>query len=209
MALFKSFSSQLFPAAIILLAFAAAASTLVLMMQYTNLGNAVHGHEEECGLSPAEARRLGCVFDVVLMGWVPRRCYDAELSVEFVERCSEWVFYREPGWPNKTSRSVSRVPIEEVLEGEWSVIYAPADVHRLHCTYTWRKTWQTAMRGGFLDGYLGDAHHTNHCEMLLVSGPAQDEAIYMKYVGCPRVRHDIGRFGWYRVVEGRRVYRNP
>ncbi|KAK0718659.1 hypothetical protein B0T26DRAFT_599476, partial [Lasiosphaeria miniovina] len=155
-----------------------------------------------CGLSPAEARELGCVFDAVLMAWVPWRCHDAKLNSEFLAR-KDWQFYGDPDW-NSTSRAL---PLSYVLAGEWDKIYITIDFNLFHCTYTWRKAWQAAMKGDVLDGYIGDSHHTNHCEMLLMSDPLKERSVYMKYADCPRVRYDNGRFGWYRVINRRKIHR--
>ena len=42
--------------------------------------------------------------------------------------------------------------------------------------------------GDGVDGYVGDKHHTSHCEMWMVQGQKEMEelGVYMKYVGCPR-----------------------
>ncbi|KAK4107470.1 hypothetical protein N656DRAFT_677787, partial [Canariomyces notabilis] len=167
---------------------------------------------EECGLSASEARQRGCVFDAVIMGWVPWRCYDAGLARDFLAE-KDWPFYRGPGWKamdntSDASDSGLRMPLEEVLRGEWSTLYVEEEFYLFQCTYTWRKTWQAAMSGGMLDGYVGDSHHTSHCEMLITKGPHLDKNVYMKYASCPWVRSaDRGRFGWYRVIDGNKVYR--
>ncbi|KAK3387939.1 hypothetical protein B0H63DRAFT_559369 [Podospora didyma] len=127
---------------------------------------------EECGLSPIEARQRGCVFDVVLMGWVPWRCHNPELSNEFLAR-KDWAFYRVPDWNSTTPK----IPMAEVMAGEWNTIYVEDDFNLLHCTYTWRKTQRAALYGDILDGYLADAHHTNHCEMLLMRGPSAERSV--------------------------------
>jgi len=157
---------------------------------------------EECGESPSEARDIGCVFDVIIMGWVPWRCYDADLAAEFLER-DDWAFYRTP---NTTG---PEVPISEILSGEWDEVFVDYKYHVVHCTYTWRKTQRAAMSGLILDGYIADSHHTNHCEMMLLHEPLAENSAYIKYASCPRVRVDRGRFGWYRMRGGNKTYRQP
>ena len=157
-----------------------------------------HDNHEECGESPQEARQLGCAFDAVLMGWVPWRCHDEELANEFLRR-EDWAFYRDT---NRTSR----VPLDEILAGEWEIVIVDDAFHTMHCIYTWRKAWRVGMNGGVLDGYIGDDHHTNHCEMMLLLG-GRGEHAYMKYASCPWERHNSGRFGWYRMIHGKKTYR--
>ncbi|KAL1859795.1 hypothetical protein Daus18300_009385 [Diaporthe australafricana] len=157
---------------------------------------------EECGESSSEARDLGCIFDVIIMGWVPWRCHDAELAAEFLAR-DEWAFYRAP---NTTG---PEIPISEILAGEWEEVYVDYKYHVVHCTYTWRKTQRAAMSGLVLDGYIADPHHTNHCEMMLLHEPLAENSAYIKYASCPWVHVDRGRFGWYRMREGKKTYRQP
>ncbi|KAK1774231.1 hypothetical protein QBC45DRAFT_385979 [Copromyces sp. CBS 386.78] len=167
---------------------------------------------EECGLSPTSALQSNCVFDPTLMGWVPIRCHDANLASEFLSREERGLFYRDEDHN-------STMPLEEVMEGEWEYVYVSWEFQVLHCMYSWKKTWQAALNaveeGGIttvLDGYVGDAHHTNHCEMWMMQGREgiKELGVYMKYVGCPKEgeRGEVGRFGWYRVLGGKRVYRN-
>lgn len=157
---------------------------------------------EECGESPSEARALGCVFDVIIMGWVPWRCHDADLAAEFLAR-DDWAFYRTP---NTTE---PQLPTSEILAGEWEEVYVDYKYHVVHCTYTWRKTQRAAMSGLVLDGYIADPHHTNHCEMMLLHEPLAENSAYIKYASCPWVHVDRGRFGWYRMRGGKKTYRQP
>jgi hypothetical protein len=51
-------------------------------------GTSVLGLNEDilrspCGSYPAEAKALGCQFDIISFCWLPPRCYDAELSHTF------------------------------------------------------------------------------------------------------------------------------
>jgi hypothetical protein len=139
---------------------------------------------EECGTSPSSARRNGCVFDAVLMGWVPWRCYDSDLATHLLAQ-KDWSFYPSPDF------NTTKVPLDEVLAGEWDKLYIEPGFYIAQCIATWRKTWQVAVSEGVLDGYVGDEHHTSHCEMLISKGANGEQ----------------GRFGWYRVLGGMRVYR--
>ncbi|KAK4443387.1 hypothetical protein QBC34DRAFT_362118 [Podospora aff. communis PSN243] len=156
---------------------------------------------EECGISPSEARNNNCVFDPVLMGWVPWRCHNAPLARDFLAQTHNFTFHRSP------DQSSTEITIDEILRGEWQTIYVDSQFYITQCLYTWKKTWGAAAGGSVLDGYLGDEHHTNHCEMLITKGPERERNLYMKYVSCPWGHDGAGRFGWYRVMGGKRVYR--
>ncbi|KAK1757775.1 hypothetical protein QBC47DRAFT_442818 [Echria macrotheca] len=164
--------------------------------------------QEECGLSPSEARKNNCVFDPIIMGWVPGRCYDADLARDFLSR-RNWTFHRTPPDGNGKTDDVV-VEMSDVLAGDWDFLYVEPQFYILQCLYTWKKTWRAAVENAavVVDGYLADEHHTNHCEMLITKGPEREKSLYMKYSSCPWGKHgSAGRFGWYRVVKGKRVYR--
>ncbi|KAK3351076.1 hypothetical protein B0H65DRAFT_456832 [Neurospora tetraspora] len=74
-----------------------------------------HQSLEDCGLSPTSARQSNCVFDPVLMGWVPIRCHDADLASEFLSRKELGVFYRDEDHN-------STMLLEEVMAGEWEYV---------------------------------------------------------------------------------------
>lgn len=170
---------------------------------------------EDCGLSPTSALQSNCIFDPILMGWVPLRCHDTELAAEFLSRQELGRFYRDEDHN-------STMPLEEVMKGEWEYVYVGWEFQALHCMYSWKKTLRAAVammdgregKGAVLDGYVGDEHHTNHCEMWMLQQGKEgikELGVYMKYVGCPREgggKKEMGRLGWYRVLGGKRVYRN-
>lgn len=159
---------------------------------------------ETCGESVAEARSLGCVFDVVLLGWVPWRCHNHMLATQFLNR-GDWTFSRD-------RNGTVAVDVAEFARGEWDTLYGSHEFYILNCAYTWRKVREAAMVGDVLDGYLADRHQTNHCEMMMLRRTALKDIgaeVYAKFVSCPTTRMNLGRFGWYRVMGGKRVYRQP
>ncbi|KAH8903528.1 hypothetical protein BR93DRAFT_971612 [Coniochaeta sp. PMI_546] len=122
--------------------------TLVIILVFTLQSKHTAPNEkapEECGTSPSSARRNNCVFDAVLMGWVPRRCYDSDLATRLLAQ-KEWSFYPGPDF------NTTKVPLDEVLAGEWDKLYIEPGFYIAQCIATWRKTWQVAMSGGVLDG---------------------------------------------------------
>lgn len=178
---------------------------IALFLEHRRGSNAHQEHSlrapEECGQSPQEARELGCVFDIIIMGWVPPRCYDGQLANDFLGRTG-WGFYRTA---NLTG---PQIPTSDIMAGEWDEVFVNYEYHIIHCTYTWKKTQRVAASGEILDGYIADAHHTNHCEMMLLHEPLAENSAYIKYASCPWVHGiDQGRFGWYRIMGGKKTYR--
>lgn len=54
-------------------------------------------------MSVAEARRSGCLFDIMMNGWVPKECYNKQLWEEFMSPkrcCSMYVSAERTSNPN-------------------------------------------------------------------------------------------------------------
>ncbi|RAK90747.1 hypothetical protein BO79DRAFT_280829 [Aspergillus costaricaensis CBS 115574] len=71
--------------------------------------------ELQCGTSPAEARSLDCVLDLLAMSWVRPACYDKELTEEFLAE-RNWTWTTDPWGKHHLSKS-------EVLDGDWEYVY--------------------------------------------------------------------------------------
>ncbi|KAL0944668.1 uncharacterized protein CTRU02_202555 [Colletotrichum truncatum] len=117
-----------------------------------------------CGPTAATAREQGCHFDLMSASWVQTDCFDKELMHEYVhagfhER--NWTF-----WRDNEGEVGAQMPKDEVLLGEWEVIWASGDFHYAHCAYFWEKQWTQFRAGGSvvtLDSRIRFAHHTKHC----------------------------------------------
>ncbi|TID17803.1 uncharacterized protein E2P81_ATG10778 [Venturia nashicola] len=134
-----------------------------------------------CGNSTAEARALGCHFDIITFSWLPDRCYDAELSKNF-EDVEEWDYFLDH---NKTQR----VEKAEALTGEYDGLYVSWKYHIIHCVYMWEKMHRAVLGLGkpAIDGYIGPLAHTRHCgEMLTMRLKFSDynTRIKVKYPDC-------------------------
>ena len=161
---------------------------------------------ETCGNSSSEALSLGCNFDIISFAWLPARCFDQELMDQFLD-LRDWKWYLD-------TEGQQTVDLASVAAGQYEQLYVTQEYHMYHCTYMWRKMHRALLAGNVVDGYIGDMHHTAHCEMQILdrSRPLDgiSTLIYIKYASCPIRKQDfLGRWGWYRIVNGRRVYRDP
>lgn len=117
-----------------------------------------------CGPTAATARERGCHFDLMSASWVQTDCFDKELMHEYVhagfhER--NWTF-----WRDEDGKAGTRMSKDEILSGEWEVIWASGDYHYAHCAYFWEKQWRQFRAGGLvvtLDSRIRFPHHTKHC----------------------------------------------
>jgi hypothetical protein len=157
---------------------------------------------ETCGITADEARSRGCQYDVISFAWTPSRCFDSDLMTDFTS-LRNWTFFT-------SQNGTEAVPYESVALGEHDTLYVTQEFHMYHCTYMWRKMHRAVLAAVPLDGYIGNYHHTGHCEhqiMQQARGAHEiSTTIFTKYVSCPFEQTDLGHQGWYRMIGGPKVY---
>ncbi|KAF7896580.1 hypothetical protein EAF00_006594 [Botryotinia globosa] len=116
--------------------------------QFINMG--------ECGRTPQQARDSGCVFDLMMSGWVHPPCYDQELSDEFLW-VNNFTFYREREGINIMTEAEARL-------GNYEVIYSHGTFHYQHCAYIWAKQIRANKKSPLvLDSVSRSKEHVEHC----------------------------------------------
>ena len=108
-----------------------------------------------CGGNPAEARELGCVYDVMMQLWTPAHCYDKELAEKYLN-ANNWTWYAD----SNAERIMSD---EEIALGEHSVVYVAQDYHVKHCIFAWERVVRALRRHGPLIQELISYDHVIHC----------------------------------------------
>ena len=161
--------------------------------------------EGHCGLSPADARSHGCLFDPTSFSWLAASCFDEDLTRQFLD-AEDWNWYLDIELQHKANRTA-------VLAGEYELLFVDLAYHLQHCTYMWRKLHRAVLSGSVVDGYVGSYNHTMHCGALLlgyetVKGPSSESTqvlITTKYPACSR-KKDGMKAGWYRAVNGSKYH---
>jgi hypothetical protein len=141
-----------------------------------------------CGSSPAEARSMGCIFDVMSFAWTPPQCYDHEVSQMYLQRNGPWIFYLDH---NATQ------PLEFDTLSDYEIVWTEHSYHIVHCLYAWERG-HLAMnigKGTFLPGEMGSINHTRHCVDLLddigdAAAPAKkvNAIAYLVYDSCTELQ---------------------
>ncbi|RDW68653.1 hypothetical protein BP5796_09310 [Coleophoma crateriformis] len=109
-----------------------------------------------CGLTVQEARDNGCVFDLMMSGWVHPPCYDKDLSDQFL-RVNNFTFYREKEGINILTEAEARL-------GNYEVIYSHGTFHYQHCAYIWAKQVRANQKSPLvLDSMSRSKEHVEHC----------------------------------------------
>lgn len=156
-----------------------------------------------CGTSAAEAAALGCKYDLMSFAWMPPSCFDEALTNDFITE-RNWTWYLDP----LAQRPVSQ---DKVQQGGFERIYVDSEYLRHHCIYTWEKLTRAVESAGFVDGYVQDTDHAQQCSVELSKWPSDGNEtlaeIYTKFPYCG-TKHK-GFRGWYVVIDGMKVYRDP
>ncbi|KIW09344.1 uncharacterized protein PV09_00245 [Verruconis gallopava] len=137
-----------------------------------------------CGSSPAEAKAMGCIFDVMSFAWTPPQCYDHETSQMYLNRNGPWIFYLDH---NATQ------PLEFDTLSEHEVVWTEHSYHIVHCLYAWERGHMAMNKGKgtLIPSELGSIDHTRHCVDLLddvgeAAAPAKkvNAIAYLVYDSC-------------------------
>jgi hypothetical protein len=113
----------------------------------------------DCGGTPEEARRRGCSFDMLSHAWVPRECYDQQISDSY-SQAGKWEYYLDRA-------GKYAVPVGEVARGETDV-WLREHQHYVHCTYMWRQMHRAFTVLHYIDSHLNNYNHTKHCQKLFL-----------------------------------------
>ncbi|KAL2060608.1 hypothetical protein VTL71DRAFT_9249 [Oculimacula yallundae] len=113
-----------------------------------------------CGWSVEEAKANDCVYDIMMSSWMPRPCYDEELSESFL-RANNFTYWTY----NNGSGEVLE---DEVRKGEFDILFTHGTYHSQHCIYLWKlqmKAQKSSVR--VLDSISRSQAHIAHCQKLL------------------------------------------
>jgi hypothetical protein len=109
-----------------------------------------------CGKSPAEAKARGCHFDIIATAWLPPKCIDYELVLEFVAY-SPWQYFRDPNGTDPYPDD------PDTLGSQEGLVFTTNRWHSAHCMFMWKKLNRALVQGRMTDGETIKQEHTDHC----------------------------------------------
>ena len=114
----------------------------------------------KCGNSTAEAKALGCRYDILLNHWVPSQCWDQEMIDEYQDDDSWTAYYDE----------ALTQPIKTIDEmGDRDHYWTSARDHINHCAMMWKKQfWVMFEDRSAMDSLVAGPGHTDHCAQYLM-----------------------------------------
>ncbi|PKK41766.1 hypothetical protein CI102_12569 [Trichoderma harzianum] len=132
-----------------------------------------------CGDTPETALARNCTFDLLSFSWLPWECYDNTLTSEFLKY--NWTWYRlvSPAHGSISPDNLKPVSQEVAFLGNETQLYVSVEYHIVHCIFMWRKLHRGlemerlhlkpgSTSGAWLDSYVSEFSHTNHCSMFLL-----------------------------------------
>ena len=123
-----------------------------------------------CGNTTAQAKALGCEFDLLSYTWLPEECIERETTAEF----KEWVASpdRQFGsWPFFADRHGEEwIPDEETLSERAGLkTHTTQEEHLGHCTFMMRRM-QRSKEKRMRTVALDDMNHVIHCSNEILRG---------------------------------------
>lgn len=134
----------------------------------------------DCGDSVAQAKALGCKYDVLLNHWVPAPCVDDEFVKEYQDDHS-WAAYFDEAMTKQI------MTIDEMSEQD--IYYTSVRDHVNHCAMVWKKQfWILFEERPAFDSVIVTPYHTDHCAQYLsdVSGRDLNSStrVEVGFAGC-------------------------
>ncbi|KAH7323874.1 hypothetical protein BKA65DRAFT_511629 [Rhexocercosporidium sp. MPI-PUGE-AT-0058] len=133
-----------------------------------------------CGNSTAEAKALGCKYDILLNHWVPSQCWDQDMIDEYQDDDSWTAFYDEElTQPIKT--------IDEMADRDF--YWTSNRDHINHCAMMWKKQfWAIFDDRGAIDSLVAGPGHTDHCAQYLMDATVKNftlpTKVFVGFAGC-------------------------
>jgi hypothetical protein len=109
----------------------------------------------ECGHTALEARRRGCVFDLMLSTWIHESCYDGEMMNRYLLEGNHTYFYDED--------MMFEMPEEEARRGEYRSLWTDGEFHLRHCVYLMDMQLRAYVTGRPIEVSICNFRHTQHC----------------------------------------------
>ena len=122
-----------------------------------------------CGNSVSEALDMGCMFDSLAVAWMPPRCIDQELLLEF-QRSGDgpdgaWRYFSDKELRNE----ISLDQLANMADHKEHLWYSTPQWHITHCVFYWRKQHRARWTGVLVEPRFDSDLHINHCAHILQS----------------------------------------
>ncbi|KAL2063648.1 hypothetical protein VTL71DRAFT_5453 [Oculimacula yallundae] len=150
---------------------------IVIFLQILSLGFSIRNSSalskpseyaiwKDCGHNASEARSHGCIFDVMMTGWVKLDCYNRDLSEEYLLEGDFKFFSDQDG--------TKEIPLDILRLGEHTHMWTNDLHHRAHCVYVWKLqalALESQAKGKvkLIDSESYTLDHTEHCARILVN----------------------------------------
>jgi hypothetical protein len=114
-----------------------------------------------CGSAPAEAKQMGCHFDLFSYAYYAPQCWNKAHHDDFLKVHGPEINWTLPDYtPVTTSEALEGIHIDlRPISGQY---------HDLHCTYEWLRLIRALAEKRPLDWKLSKFAHSSHCSKRLL-----------------------------------------
>jgi len=150
--------------------------TAITSASRINEGDSTSSITYSCGNTTAEARALGCSFDLLTQSWLPERCRDRELTDE----------YRQAGpfQYSLDSQGKELLSEEDLAQLEYlEMYYTTQGEHVVHCIFMWRKLLRAMQHGWKVEATVTSDAHIQHCGKVFLDRSPLDAISTLDSVG--------------------------
>lgn len=128
----------------------------------------------DCGSSIAEAQSRGCKYDELALAWLPDRCRDESLRVQFVVAGDgpggRWLHWR---YQNKTGLLTDE-QVAAFADSPGGRLYSPAKWFVAQCIFYWRKQIRAPVSGVIVEPRYNDIGYILKCADVFMKGEYGD-----------------------------------
>ena len=123
----------------------------------SDLGNPTDSFSSwiDCGGTPSQARKRGCVFDLMLSTWIPESCYDDEMMNSYLIKGNHTYYYDED--------FLRVLPEEKARRGQYDYLWTDGEFHYRHCVYLLDMQLRSYKTGRPVVVGIYALEHTQHC----------------------------------------------
>lgn len=155
-----------------------------------------------CGNTVADAVSLGCRYDDIAGDWLPAKCIDNDLLVEFSLAGpgpgGGWQYYKDR--EGEEEIHMSNMSDYTISFGSY---FGTRRWHASHCLYTWRKQFRSFRLGNsIVEPYDDTEEHVIHCTEIILKQISNPDQVEWLVPGKrdPRTEHGKQGHGGKEVV---------
>lgn len=143
-----------------------------------------------CGDSIAEAKKNGCVYDPLQLGWAPPHCRDDQATNAFRHAAPAMFGHRWPYYAKQDANSPLLQEQDIANFADTGQVYFTVHAHHLaHCMFIWMKEARVPETRSMMPKRFGGDKHAEHCAMVAMTNETLDALVSVSSVSLDLDTH--------------------